>query len=128
MRMKDVMTSKVTTVSLRATADYAWQVMRAGGVHHLVVTDGKQIVGVISDRDLGGGPAVRRAKLVSEVMAAPVIVAPETTVRDAATLLRGRPSSCVPVVANGRLVGLVTADRVDGVSRRRTPAARARRR
>jgi predicted transcriptional regulator len=39
---------------------------------------------------------------------APVVVAPDTHLRDAANLLRGWNIGCVPVVEKGRVVGILT--------------------
>ena len=38
----------------------------------------------------------------------PVVVGPETSSLDALRLMRDRKSGCLPVVENGRLVGIVT--------------------
>jgi acetoin utilization protein AcuB len=52
-------------------------------------------------------------------MTAPVATAaPDTTVREAANLLRGRHIGCLPIVEDGRLVGIVTvADLLDLLAR-----------
>jgi acetoin utilization protein AcuB len=111
MRVQDVMTRDVNTVSAAATADQAWTLMRTKNIHHLVVLEGPEIAGVISNRDLGGrhGATVRDTRLVSELMTTNVVtIEPETPVRKAANLLRGRSIGCVVVVREGRVVGIVT--------------------
>jgi len=127
------MTGGVTTVSAAATADDAWTLMRANGIHHLVVLEGAEVVGVISDRDLGGrhGATVRDTRLVSELMTGNVItIEPDTTVRKAANLLRGRSIGCLIVVRDRRVVGIVTtADLLELVGRGiERPLAQSRRR
>jgi acetoin utilization protein AcuB len=83
--------------------------MKAGGVHHLVVQKDRQIVGVVSERDLGGGKLAARAGVVADVMTENVVTAdPEMTIRQAANLLRGRSIGCLPVVDEDRAVGIVT--------------------
>jgi acetoin utilization protein AcuB len=121
MRVQDVMTTGVRTVSQKMAAEDAWQLMREKGIHHLVVTEGRGIVGVLSDRDVGGrhGEPVRRNRTVGNLMTAPAVsIAPETPVRKAANLMRGRSIGCLVVADAGRAVGIVTvADLLELIGR-----------
>jgi acetoin utilization protein AcuB len=111
MRVQDVMTKDVQTISPMKPADEAWDLMRARGIHHLVVMDESRIVGVVSDRDIGGrlGGPLRRNRIVSELMSNRVVTAhPDTTVRRAANLMRGRSVGCLVVARENRPVGVVT--------------------
>jgi acetoin utilization protein AcuB len=121
MRIGDIMTAKVVTIAPKESAETAWQQMQTEEIRHLVVTDGGQIIGVISDRDLGGAEAVqaRSGKTVTELMTRePVTTTPHATVREVANLLRGHTIGCLPVVDEGRLVGIVsTTDVLDLVGR-----------
>jgi len=118
MRLRDVMSERVKTVPAAATADHAWALMRTHRIHHLVVMEGRDIVGVVSDRDLGGrrGATVRSHRIVSELMTERVVTAdPDLTVRQAANLMRGRSIGCLIVTAPaGNILGVVTtADLLD---------------
>lgn len=117
MRVQDVMTRNVKTVSPGAKAEDAWTTMRNERIHHLVVTDGKEIVGVLSDRDVGsrGGAAVRSGRSVADLMSGRVVtVDPTATIRKAANLMRGHTMGCVVIAQKGRPVGiLTTADLLD---------------
>ena len=105
MRMREIMSAPVTSIDAGATGDAAWNEMRIQSTHHLIVKQGREIVGVVSSRDL----AERRDRLVAELMSRDVVTAePETTVRKAANLLRGRYIGCLPIVERGKLVGIVT--------------------
>jgi len=122
MRLKDFMNTDVETVRSETSAEEAWERMRARDIRHLVVARGGTVLGVVSDRDLGGrrGAALRRGKTVADVMTtAPVTARPETTLRQAANLMRGRSVGCLPVVGeDGRLQGIVTiTDILDVVGR-----------
>jgi CBS domain-containing protein len=111
MRVQDVMTEDVQTVPPETAAGEAWNVMKAKRIHHLVVTKGRRVVGVLSDRDAGGrqGDAVRQSRTVADLMTQPVLtVPPETTVRKAANLMRGRSIGCLVVEDAGRVRGIVT--------------------
>jgi IMP dehydrogenase len=113
MRVNDIMSAPVYTIGAEEAATTAWETMRFHRTHHLVVTgeDGR-VIGVISTSDLGGkhGDAVRARRRVSDLMTEKLVVAhPETTVREAANLMRGHSVNCLPVF-NGRdrLKGIVT--------------------
>lgn len=109
MRIGDVMSSRVETIGPSASTEDAWQAMRALRTHHLVVTEGKKVLGVISDRDLGRRALDRKSGTVSERMTPnPITTTPHATVRQVANLLRGHVIGCLPVVDNDRLVGIVT--------------------
>lgn len=111
MRLQEIMTSPVETVELTESAEDASRRMRTLRIHHLVVMDGRSVVGVLSDRDIGGarGASLRAGKTAGDLMASPVVTADgQTTVRDAANKLRGRTIGCLPIMERGRLVGIVT--------------------
>jgi acetoin utilization protein AcuB len=95
--------------------------MRQQACHHLVVTRGSTVVGILSDRDVGGrrGVGARRNRTVAELMTTPVVtVPPTTTVGKAANLMRGRSIGCVVVTQRGQIKGIVTvADLLELVGR-----------
>ena len=109
MRLQDVMTRRVETVSAVESVEAALSRMRQKRIRHLVVTRGKEVVGVVSTRDLKSLGSPRRAQAVEEVMVSPAITAaPGMTLRKAANLLRGRTIGCLPVMQDHELVGIVT--------------------
>lgn len=112
MRVKDFMSRDVMTVGLNTDATAAWNRMKAKSIHHLVVTEGGVVRGVVSHRDLGGsrGRSVRAGRKVADVMTPnPIQARPDATIRQAANLLRGRSIGCLPVISTGgRLQGIVT--------------------
>jgi acetoin utilization protein AcuB len=111
MRIAEVMTSGVTTVPPQTSATDAWELMRLKGIHHLVVTEASEVVGVLSARDAGGrgGGSLRARSRVKDLMTTPVVtVKPTETIRRVANLMRGRTIGCVPVVEHRRLRGIVT--------------------
>ncbi|HUB06839.1 MAG TPA: CBS domain-containing protein [Myxococcales bacterium] len=110
MRIADVMNKEVAESSPSEHAAIAWDKMRSHHIHHLVVLEGTQVVGVLSERDLHAlDPKDRAEKTVRDLMDSnPVTVEPQTTLRDAANLLRGNGIGCLPVMEGDRLVGIVT--------------------
>jgi CBS domain-containing protein len=111
MRVAEIMSTHVRTVGPADSAVVAWDRMRLHRIHHLVVVRDTEILGVITDRDLGGrrGREVREGRSVRDLMTPAVTTAsPDTTIRDAANVMRGHGAGCLPVVDRGRLVGILT--------------------
>lgn len=132
MRLQEIMSTNVVTAAPGESASVAWARMQRRRIRHLVVAEGKRILGMLSDRDLGGpnGSVVRRGHTVEELMTPrPVSASPETTIRQAANLMRGHVIGSLPVVDRDRLVGIVTAtDVLDELGRGHTrPVVRGKR-
>jgi CBS domain-containing protein len=111
MRLQDVMSKDIEIIEENASAEDAWQQMRLQNIHHLIVKRGKDIIGIISERDLGGTSEenIRIGRSVSDFMSTDVITGEATmTVKDAANLMRGNTISCLPVLEHKHLVGIVT--------------------
>jgi acetoin utilization protein AcuB len=114
MRVQDVMTRRVETIDDQASAEIAYDSMKVKGIRHLVVKKGSELVGVLSQRDLGVAEQrdFREKYVVADLMSTHVVtVGPEASVKQAANLMRGRTIGCLPVVKEGprnRLVGIVT--------------------
>src|SRR6476469_9361262 len=112
MRLREIMRERVVTIGPTEPATAAWTRMRRRGIRHLVVTDDGDVVGVLSERDLGGraGGDLRRGRRVQDLMVSRVVsVEPGTTLRQAADLMRTNLIGSLPVVDEGTLAGIVTA-------------------
>jgi acetoin utilization protein AcuB len=113
MRLADIMSSEVKTIGPGASVAEARTLMGVAHVRHLVVVDDGFVVGVLSDRDLGGRVSASRgdggAGRVEDVMSPHVVsMGPDATIRQAANRLRGRGVGCLAVMEDGRLRGIVT--------------------
>jgi len=109
MRIREIMTEPVETVTPSMALDQAAGLMGALRVHHLVVKDGPKIVGVLSTRDLPRAGAAHDGGVVRDVMSSHIATVDEgETVRKAANLMRGRSISCLVATRNGRMAGIVT--------------------
>ena len=106
MRVQEVMSDDVRTVPPAMPARQARSLMRTDRIHHLVVVDGRRVVGVLSDKDAGGA---RDGRTVGQLMAKQVVtIKHDATVRQAANMMRGRTIGCLPVTRGTKLVSIVT--------------------
>ena len=120
----DFMTIKVVTVKMDDTVATIQEIFDESLFHHLVVVKDRQVVGVISDRDLLknispfiGNNWMERTqdtntlkRRAHQIMRRPPIITFQTaTASDAATKLIQERVTCLPVVGeDGRLIGIVT--------------------
>jgi acetoin utilization protein AcuB len=111
LTVRDVMATDLVTVGPHETARHAYRLMRDHRFRHLPVVEDGRLVGILSDRDLRPvllSPTLARAR-VGELMSDDLTtVGPDALVEDAASLLVVKKIGSLPVVADGRLVGLVT--------------------
>lgn len=134
MRVYEVMSKAVETVKPAVHASEAKTRMRQKKIHHLVVTKGSELAGIVSDRDLGGPklPKTLGAWTVEDLMTTPVVtVTSRTQIRRAAALMRGRSvGSLVVTSSNGKVAGIVTvSDLLEYLERHRDhQSTRGRRR
>jgi acetoin utilization protein AcuB len=113
------MSREVVTLGPEASAAEAWAVCQEMGIRHLPVVEEGRIVGLVSDRDLrdispprGSGGERDTLGWVSlrDIMStALVTIHPLDTIDHAARELHQRKIGCLPVVAEERLVGIITS-------------------
>jgi acetoin utilization protein AcuB len=124
MDVATIMAADPATVAPDTSLDDALEVMDARGIRHLPVVADGALVGIVSDRDLleatgwlparlhacrGPINADRVPKRVREVLRAPVVtIGPAEGLDEALALLLRRRIGCLPVVADGALVGILT--------------------
>ena len=118
------MTADPLTLQPDSTVFKAVAMLNQVWIRHLPVCDGESVVGMISDRDLRNfeiedwinavsAEKVREylAMSVSKVMATEVkTIAPDASIQDAASAMLGAEISALPVVEDGKIVGIVTTD------------------
>jgi acetoin utilization protein AcuB len=111
MKLREIMTAPVLKLGAGEPASDALAWMRDAKVRHLPVVSGGDLVGIVSDRDLGGplGGIARKSRTVGDLMRRdPVVASPALGVREAASLMRTHRIGCLPVMEKGELVGIVT--------------------
>ncbi len=113
LKVEDVMIKDVVTVDADTTVKKAVEIMNKHEIGCLVVMKGDKLVGILTERDilkrvLAESRNPEKTK-VSEIMTTPVITAsPTTDLEEAAKLMFEKNVKKLPVVSEGKLVGLVT--------------------
>jgi len=116
------MRTEVVTLDQSDDLRLADDIMRLGRIRHMPVTSGGRLVGILSQRDLfrAAVSSVLRLKAteerewlasvpVKDVMVTEIVMAsPEAPIREAVHLMLERKIGCLPVVEEGRLVGLLS--------------------
>ena len=116
LRLEGFMTTDLHTVNQDDAVELVANLMAWHRVRYIPVEDDDhRLVGLVSDRsllrfltgderDTGKGPVPVREIMVEELVTA----SPETPTLEAVELMREQSVPCLPVVREGRLVGLVT--------------------
>jgi CBS domain-containing membrane protein len=134
LKVRDLMSEEVTTLRRDERLILADDLMRLGRIRHIPIVseDETEVVGILSQRDLfrcafaravGYGDEAQ-GKAMEGVMIGDVMVAgvrstvPEEDIAEAARTMLLHKVGCLPVIKDGRLVGILTeADFVKHVGR-----------
>ncbi len=123
MKIASIMTARVATVEMDDTLRTINGIFCYAKFHHLLVVEGKKLVGVISDRDLlkASSPFLntpaerpcdiaRLSRKAHQIMTRNLItVSRDTPVAEAVEILLQNNVSCLPVVSpTGQIEGIVT--------------------
>jgi acetoin utilization protein AcuB len=119
LRVMDSMTREVVTLGPEASVAEAWGVCQELGIRHLPVVEGGRLVGLVSDRDLrdvspprgsGGERETLGWVRLRDIMSTDLVtIHPLDTIEHAAREIYERRIGCLPVVADGELVGIITS-------------------
>ncbi len=103
------MTSKVITVGPQDSLSKAKALMDSGNFRHLPVVEAGKLTGILSDRDIQRHLGYLKSTRVDAVMTPnPITVSSSTTVEQAAHLMLRRKINAVPVVEDGKPLGILT--------------------
>jgi CBS domain-containing protein len=113
VKIKDVMQTEVAKVDPHASLREAARLMRDQDIGGVVITEGTEPRGIITDRDLAiRGIADTLDPETTEVgdVASPNLktLSPEDSIEEAAMLMRDEPVRRIPVVDDGSVVGVVS--------------------
>jgi CBS domain-containing protein/gamma-glutamylcysteine synthetase len=116
LRVEQFMTTSLFTVHEDELVDMVAFLMDRNQIRHVLVEDdGHSLVGIVSYRSVlrlmaeGFDRAAEPTPAVKDIMEPdPVSVQPDTRTLDAIDLMRQHRVSCLPVVSDGKLVGIVS--------------------
>ena len=112
--VRDVMSKNVKTVRPNSTINEVVRKMNKFEIGSIIVADGEKPVGIITERDI-----LRRvlevtvaseAMKAKEIMSSPILtIESQATTEEAATLMNSKRIKKIPVLEDGKLVGIVTS-------------------
>ncbi len=123
MKVKDIMQKDVLTLRVDDHLDIVDNVMTLGRIRHVPIVDRyERLVGILTQRDLLRASVASVLELqrsserewlakipIQQVMSADVTsVRPDAELAEVVDLMVQKKYGCLPVVEDGRLVGLVT--------------------
>ena len=111
MRVKEII-KQVVTATPKTTIKEAARIMSEKGIGCLVITEKKSVKGIITERDIlkAVSKGINTNSEIEKIMSKKVItVTPKDSIDDAATLMSKYKIKKLPVVAQDKLVGIITA-------------------
>ena len=117
MNVRELMTTAPVTVQPDATLGQVAVLMKQEDCGSIPVVEDGRLVGIVTDRDIvirgvaaGSDPKTQR---VSTVMSAdPVTIRPDDDLADAEKVMADRQIRRLPVVENGKLVGIIVTAQI----------------
>ncbi len=112
MKINDVMTKEVINVDVNTKIEQVAKIMKEHNIGSIPVCDGKNIVGIVTDRDLVTRVLANNPKgdlVVRDIMTSnPVTCSSQNDVMDAARIMSERQIRRLVIVDNNDLVGMVS--------------------
>jgi CBS domain-containing protein len=106
MIVRDYMTADVVHVEIPGNRDDVLKILKRTGISGVPVIKNKKIVGIITRKDLLQKPEETQLGLL--MTAKPVTIEPDMDVREAARILVTKKIRRLPIVEDGRLVGILS--------------------
>jgi len=107
MLVRDRMSRSVITTDRHCPTQEAGSVLHRHRIHQLPVLQDDRVVGIVTDRDLRSAPTT--ARTVADIMTVkPTIIGPDAPIDAAAYLLRRKNIGALPVVDDGKLIGILS--------------------
>ncbi len=111
--VKDIMTKDVVSIDVNYSVFDAAEIMSSNQLGCLVVMDGEVTVGIVTERDIVRRVCARKLPgetKVSEIMSKSLItIDPDASIKDAARVMSSNKIRRLPVLKDGKLVGIVVA-------------------
>lgn len=112
-KLRDVMTDSPRTLDVGATVQEAARAMLDDDIGNVIVVDGDTVCGIVTDRDIAIR-AVAKSKDPAKTRIGDICstdlttLSPDDSEEDAVRLMREKALRRLPVVENGKAVGIVS--------------------
>jgi CBS domain-containing protein len=112
-QVKEVMTERPVTLDRAASLAEAAQLMRDRDIGDVIVVEGQDVAGIVTDRDIvirgvADGADPNRTRVGEVVSGELASVGPDDPVEQAITVMREKAIRRIPVLEGGNLVGIVS--------------------
>ena len=122
MVVEQIMTKSPITVAPEDSLRRAIALMKEGKFRRLPVVENDRLIGIVTDRDIrlaANSPVILRERWQDEFLLDhvkvdacmtpdPITVSPDTSIEEAARLMRGLKVGGLPVLKGHKLVGIIT--------------------
>jgi len=106
MRVRDIMVNDVTYVTVPGTREEIMELCKEKYISGVPVVKEGKVVGVVTRQDLLRNP--NEAQIALLMTRDPTMISPEATVAEAARIILSHRIRRLPVVEEGKLVGIIT--------------------
>ena len=113
MKISEIMTKDVISLSVDDTAERAAELMKEHNIGSIPVNTEERVVGIVTDRDIilrcvAEGKDIKMQKVRDIMTSNPVVGEQNIDVDDAARIMSERQIRRLPIVENNHLVGMVS--------------------
>jgi|YNPBryunderm2012_1023409.scaffolds.fasta_scaffold12067_2 acetoin utilization protein AcuB len=110
MKVRNWMITDLIVVSPKDTVESAIQIMQQHSIRHLPVVEDNRLVGLVTESSLRPylSPEKLRLPLREVMIINPITIDPEASIDEAARLIYKYKIGGLPVISQGKLVGIIT--------------------
>lgn len=113
MKLKEIMTKSVASLTPEDTIEHAAQLMKEYDVGSIPVCKDERIIGIVTDRDIAlravaEGEDTAKVKVRAIMSSNPVFGKPDMETDEAVRIMSERQIRRLPVVENNNIVGIVS--------------------
>ncbi|HEY8891235.1 MAG TPA: CBS domain-containing protein [Clostridium sp.] len=113
MKVSEIMTKDVISLSADDTAEHAAKLMEEHNIGSIPVNANEKVIGIVTDRDIilrciAKGLDIKSQKVRDIMTSNPVVGEENINVDDAARIMCERQIRRLPITSNNQLIGIVT--------------------
>jgi len=113
MKVFEIMTKEVISLSADDTAEHAARLMHEHNIGSIPVNTKEKVIGIVTDRDIilrciAKGIDIKSQKVRDIMTSNPVVVDENINVEDATRIMSERQIRRLPITSSNQLIGIVT--------------------